>query len=253
MTVNLQTALVTGASRGIGKAICIELLQSGYSVIGLSRNIQSTDSLLNEIAKVNQVSYLAIQADVSDIQAYQRVYDFVQKEFGTLNLLVHNAGVAPLERTDVLEMSLESYSRVMQINLLGPIFLTQKLFPLMEQVESGSIVYVTSISAEVASINRGEYCISKAGLSMFAKLMAERLAKTKINVFEIRPGVIETDMTKPVLDKYNKMIDEGLVPIGRIGQPEDIARALKALVSGDFSYTNGMCVEISGGMQIRTL
>jgi len=253
MTVLPKTALVTGASRGIGKAICKELLQAGYSVVGLSRNIQTSDAGLNKIAKDNQVYYSGIQADVSKSKDYDKVFDLIQKEFGVLNLLVHNAGVAPLERKDVLEMSMESYNRVMQINLSGPIFLTQKLFPLMEQAQSGSIVYVTSISADVASVNRAEYCISKAGLSMFAKVMAERLAKTNINVYEIRPGIIETDMTKPVLEKYNKLINEGLVPKGRIGQTVDIARALRALVSGDFDYANGLCVEISGGMQIRTL
>ncbi len=141
----------------------------------------------------------------------------------------------------------------MQINLSGPIFMTQKLFPLMEKSDSGSIVLVSSISAEVASVNRAEYCISKAGLSMFAKILADRLAKTNINVFEVRPGIIETDMTKPVLEKYKKLIDDGLVPIGRIGQPDDVAKAIRALVSGDFDYTNGLCVEISGGMQIRSL
>ncbi|MEA1878943.1 MAG: 3-ketoacyl-ACP reductase [Bacteroidota bacterium] len=253
MTVKPKTALVTGASRGIGKAICIELLNSGYSVVGLSRSINTVDADLNRIAKENQVFYSGIRADVSKTQDYDKVYDFIKKEFGMLNLLVHNAGVAQMERKDVLEMSVDSYNRVMQINLFGPVFLTQKLFPLMKQLESGSIVFVSSISADVASINRAEYCISKAGLSMFAKVMAERLAKTKINVFEIRPGIIETDMTKPVLNKYNKLINDGLVPKGRIGQPEDIALALRALVSGDFAYTNGLCLEISGGMQIRSL
>lgn len=253
MTVLPKIALVTGASRGIGKAICKELLHSGYSVIGLSRSINTTDVDLNRIAKENQVSYSGIRADVSNTQDYEKVFEFIRKEFGMLNLLVHNAGVAPLERKDVLEMSVDSYNRVMQINLFGPVFLTQKLFPLMELAESGSIVFISSISADVASINRAEYCISKAGLSMFAKVMAERLARTKLIVFEIRPGIIETDMTKPVLNKYNKLIEEGLVPKGRIGQPEDIALALRALVSGDFAYTNGLCVEISGGMQIRSL
>ena len=253
MTPLPKTALVTGASRGIGKAICKELLQKGYSVIGLSRSIKATDTELNGIAKEKKVYYSGISADVSNIDDYEKIFDFVKREFGELNLMVHNAGVAPLERKDVLEMTLESYNRVMQINLFGPIFLTQKLFPLMEQVQSGSIVFVSSISAELASTNRAEYCISKAGLSMFAKVMAARLAKSDINVFEVRPGIIETDMTKPVLNKYNRLINEGLVPKGRIGQPEDVARALRALVSGDFDYANGICVEISGGMQIRSL
>jgi len=253
MTSLPKTALVTGASRGIGKAICKELLQSGYSVIGLSRSIQAIDTELNGIAKDKKVYYSGISADVSNIDDYEKIFDFVKREFGELNLMIHNAGVAPLERKDVLDMTLESYNRVMQINLFGPIFLTQKLFPLMEQVLSGSIVFVSSISAELASTNRAEYCISKAGLSMFAKVMAARLAKSDINVFEVRPGIIETDMTKPVLTKYNRLISEGLVPEGRMGQPEDVARALRALVSGDFDYANGICVEISGGMQIRSL
>lgn len=253
MSNSLKTALVTGASRGIGKAICKELLQAGYTVIGLSRNISLRDAVLDDIAKENYVQYSGVKADVSNADDYNKVYDIVKEKFGILNLLVHNAGVAPLERKDVMEMSVESYNRLMQINLSGPIFMTQKLFPLMENTDSGSIVLVSSISAEVASVNRAEYCISKAGLSMFAKILADRLAKTNINVFEVRPGIIETDMTKPVLGKYNKMIDDGLVPRGRIGQPDDVAKSIRALVSGDFDYTNGLCVEISGGMQIRSL
>lgn len=248
-----KTALVTGASRGIGRAICEELLRSEYSVIGLSRNIKQSDPEFNAIAVENGVKFLSIKADISAFEDFDKVVKFTKENFSSLNLLVHNAGVAPLERKDVLEMDFQSYERVMQINLTGPIFLTQKLFPLMEKQVASSIVYVSSISADVASTNRAEYCISKAGLSMFAKVMADRLAKTNISVFEIRPGIIETDMTKPVLGKYKEMINNGLVPKGRIGLPEDVAKALRALVSGDFEYSNGLCIELSGGMQIRNL
>ncbi len=253
MITKNKTALVTGASQGIGKAICLELLKAGYSVIGLSRNIEKSVPELSQFAAKAQVHYSGIQADMADMKSYQRVFEYVKKTFGSLNLLVHNAGVAPEERRDVLEMTLESYNRVMQINLTGPVFLTQKLFPLFAEGDKGSIVIVSSISAEVASTNRAEYCISKAGLSMFSKILAVRFEKTNIGVFEIRPGIIETEMTKPNLEKYTNLINNGLVPQGRIGQPEDVAKALRALVSGDFDYSNGFCLEISGGMQIRTL
>ena len=140
-----KTALVTGASRGIGKAICKELLQSGYSVIGLSRNIRNNDPHLNKIAHSKSVRYEVIQADVSESQEYDKIFEFIKSEFGKLNLLVHNAGVAPEERKDVLEMTLESYTKVMQVNLGGPIFLTQKLFPLLEHEKNGSVVFISSI------------------------------------------------------------------------------------------------------------
>lgn len=248
-----RLAVVTGASRGIGRAIAKELLRNAYSVIGVSRNGLEADPELVQLALEKQVDYYGFQADITKKSDHQKLKEYVAAQSKALNLLVHNAGIAPKERKDVIQMSRASYDQVMETNLHGPVFLTQTLLPLMDLNVPGSIVFVTSISAVVASLNRAEYCISKAGLSMFSRLMAQRLAQTAISVYEIRPGIIETDMTLPVLEKYQTMIQSGLVPKGRMGQPEDVAKVVRALVSGDFAYASGSCIEVSGGMQIRSL
>ncbi|MBT3242520.1 MAG: 3-ketoacyl-ACP reductase [Bacteroidetes bacterium] len=253
MNQERKTALVTGASRGIGRSIAKELLSAGYSVIGVSRNIDQDDKVMNDLARINDVSYSCLRADIGDQDDQIKIRDFVDNECDWLNVVIHNAGVAPKVRNDVLEMTRESYTRVMNINLAGPVFLTQLLYPSMVKADTGSIIFITSVSAITSSINRAEYCMSKAALSMFSQVMADRLADSSIRVFEVRPGVIETDMTKPVMEKYSKLISEGLIPQARIGQPEDIAGAVRSLLSGDFNYANGMVVEISGGMQIRSL
>ena len=247
-----KTALVTGASRGIGRAISLKLLANGYHLIGVSRHIDQHDEGLCEAAEKARVTFTALCADVAQRTDHDKIFDTVNDTFGCLNVFVQNSGVAPLVRTDILAMTEESYDRVMAINLKGPVFLTQKLFPLFGAADLARLIYITSISAHMASINRGEYCLSKAGLSMFAQLMATRTSGTGVKVFEIKPGIIETDMTKPVMEKYQAMIADGLIPEGRMGQSEDIAKVVISLVKGDFDYAHGSVLEISGGMQIQT-
>ncbi|MCD6347969.1 MAG: 3-ketoacyl-ACP reductase [Bacteroidales bacterium] len=253
MEVFRKYALVTGSSRGIGRSTAIELMSAGYCVIGISRNIDLNDKELIDLAGKHDVSYDCLRADVSIHDDQLRISDFVKEKSDYLNVLVHNAGVAPLERKDVLEMSRESFDRVMGINLGAPVFLTQLLYPLLSKASSAQLIFVSSISAVTASVNRAEYCMSKAALSMFSQVMADRLAQSSIRVYEVRPGIIETDMTKPVLDDYKTQIANGLVPQNRMGQPKDIAAVIRSLVSGDFDYANGLVLEVSGGMQVRSL
>ena len=247
-----RTVLITGASRGIGAEMCRRFVNEGFNIIGVSRSMEFSNDLI-VLAKNKGLRLLGIKEDISNSEGHQRIYDQVKETFGTIDVLINNAGVAPEKRTDVLEMSMDSYERVMKINLFGPVFLTQKLYPLLKQEEPSSIIFITSISAEVASVDRAEYCLSKSALSMFSKLMAIRLASESIGVYEIRPGVIDTDMIKPVKEKYDTLVENGFFPMGRLGQPEDIAKAALLLAKGDLGYAQGAIIEISGGMQIRSL
>ena len=185
--------------------------------------------------------------------------DAVRDRFGRIDLLVNNAGVAPTQRADLLDATEESFSRLIDVNLRGPYFLTQAvarwIIELKQQraIERGRIAFVTSVSAYAASVNRGDYCISKAGLSMAAQLWAARLAEFDIPVIEIRPGIIATDMTSGVKEKYDKLIAEGLLPQQRWGTPEYVARAVSAFARGDLDYSTGVAIDVSGGFQIRRL
>lgn len=252
MTKVRKTAVVTGASRGIGLATCEELIQNGYSVLGVSRKM-AFDGKIKKMAEFHQQELYEISADISKPDDQDRIREYTKSIFGKLDLLVNNAGVAPLIREDVLNMSYESYERVMQINLFGPVFLTNKLHSLLKAGDRPAIVFVTSISASTASVNRAEYCISKSGLSMYAQVLAKRLASENISVFEIRPGVIDTDMIQSVRQTYLEMAESETIPQHRLGKPEDVAVVVRALVSGDFNYAQGLIVEVSGGMQIRSL
>ena len=240
-------ALVTGASRGIGRAVAIELART-HRVIGTYRgNLAAAESLRDSCgAEIFQMD-VASKADRADLMA------FVRKEYGRLDLLVNNAGMAPRERNDILEASEESFEEVLSTNLQGPYFLTQDAARLMMPSRSGRIVFVTSISSYTASTNRGEYCISKAGLSMAAQLYASRLAAEGIGVFEVRPGIIETDMVAPVLEKYQRLAEEGLLPQGRLGKPEDIALVVRAIADGSLDYSAGQVIDVDGGFHLRTL
>jgi NAD(P)-dependent dehydrogenase (short-subunit alcohol dehydrogenase family) len=250
----MKVAIVTGASRGIGFAISESLAKDGYQVVGISRNIEPTSPFA-----------LTIQADVSDLESHAGILNQVARKFGRIDLLVNNAGVAPLKRMDMLVADSESFDRLMNINLRGPFFFTQMVANYMIDQEERetlqgssvllrkSIVFITSVSAVSSSPERAEYCISKAGLSMAAQVYADRLAATGIAVYEIRPGVIFTDMTAGVKEKYDKKIADGLIPQGRWGQPEDIAKAVTALAAGDIPYATGAIIELSGGMNIRHL
>ncbi len=249
-----KTVVVTGASRGIGRAISLKLASEGYIVIAAARADESKAA--DYIAELKALSpeSVYIPTDISVKADRVRLIDTAYERFGKLDILVNNAGVAPLERKDLLEMTEESMDRLLDINLKGTFFLTQYAAQRMVADKSGDmIINVTSMSAYTASINRGEYCISKAGLAMVTDLFAVRLAEYGINVYEIRPGIIRTDMTAGVSKKYEDLIAGGLLPIERMGDPEDIAKAVAALASGALPYSTGEVLNIDGGFHLRRL
>lgn len=257
-------ALITGASRGIGRAIAIALAADGYDIAGMARAPRDAAQPrpLDEVgARVAERGrrWLPIEADVSDLDGHPGVMALVDATFGRLDVFVSNAGVAPERRMDVLETTPESYDRVMGTNLRGAFFLAQRAARYMLQgrrAEAGRrprIVFIGSVSAEVSSPSRAEYCMSKAGLGMAARILADRLAGDGIPVFEVRPGIIRTDMTAPVRERYDAAIADGLVPQRRWGEPEDVARAVLALARGDFDYSTGLVVDVGGGLTIPRL
>jgi NAD(P)-dependent dehydrogenase (short-subunit alcohol dehydrogenase family) len=255
-------ALITGSSRGIGRGIAITLAKAGTH--DLVVNYAGNEAAANECralcleAGAGRIRVEICQGDISLAADRARLLEFVKSTFGRLDLLVNNAGVAPNVRADLLDAGEESFDRLISINLKGPYFLTQaaarwmiECGPLRET--SRSIVNVTSISAYTASVNRGDYCVAKAGLSMMTKLFAVRLAGHGIGVYEIRPGVIETDMTGAVKEKYDKLFADGLTPINRWGRPDDIGRAVVAVASGAFPYSTGEVINVDGGFHLRVL
>ncbi len=259
-------AIVTGASRGIGKAIAVELASLGYNLV--VNHFDSTpqgepdESFARQAQKeIENVGAQCevLRGDVSSAEDRTRLVDFTKSKFGRADLLVNNAGVAPLKRSDILEATEESFDRVMAINLKGPYFLTQSVANWMIQQKTQypdrtfRIVNIGSASAYTSSPNRGEYCVSKAGLSMMTKLYADRLAEYGINVFEIRPGIISTDMTTVVKDKYDKLIAEGVTPIKRWGQPEDVAKAVGAIAQGRLDFSTGEVINVDGGFHLKRL
>ncbi len=255
--------LVTGSSRGLGRGVALQLAGSGYSVaINYAGNKTAADEAVALCVAARQhdkQQFHAIQADVANADDRQRLLAEVLDHFGRLDCLVNNAGVAPNTRDDIVDMGEESYDRVVGINLKGPHFVTQTVarYWLQEKPEpvlscGFCIIFVTSVSANTASPNRGEYCISKAGLSMSAQLWAVRLAAEGIPVYELRPGIMASDMTNKVKDKYDDPIAEGvLVPQRRWGTAEDVGRAVTSLVDGDFPFSTGTIIDIDGGLQIR--
>jgi NAD(P)-dependent dehydrogenase (short-subunit alcohol dehydrogenase family) len=252
-------ALVTGGSRGIGRGICLALAKEGYTVlINYNTNNAAAEQTRELIEKANGRAETC-QADVSVNEDRDLILAFCMENLGRLDLLVNNAGIAPPVRADVLETSQESYDKVLDVNLKGPFFMTQAAANLMLQqidkeiIPYGVIVNVSSISAYTASISRGEYCISKAGMSMMTALFADRLAEEKIKVYEVRPGVIETDMTGPVKAKYDKLIKEGLTPIKRWGRPDDVGKAVAMLARGDLPFSTGESINVDGGFHLRRL
>lgn len=252
-------ALVTGGSRGIGLAISQKLAESGYRIAfnGMREEKQVKD-VLDQLKSTGQEA-IYCRGDISKSSDRESILQKVRSHFGRLNVLVNNAGVAPKERMDPLEASEESYERVMRINLQGPYFLTQAAARWMvEQKQqddnfSGSVITIGSISATVVSPNRGEYCISKAGLAMHNKIWAVRLAEFDIPVFEVRPGIILTDMTSGVKKKYDRLIGEGVTVQPRWGYPEDVGKAVQSLVQGDFLYSTGEVIMVDGGLSIQRL
>ncbi len=254
-----KTALVTGGSRGIGLGIAKALISKGYEVaINGVRDESAVQELLGELGSSGgKVIY--VQGNIGDASDRHRMVAELKDKFGHLNVLVNNAGVAPRERKDVLDIAEDDFDYLLNINLRGTFFLTQEIVNWMidqkgsTNEEDFCVVNITSVSAEVASINRGEYCISKAGLSMMSKLLAVRLGDEGIPVFEVRPGVIETDMTAGVKEKYDQKIKEGLLVEPRLGQPKDIGKIVAALASGDIPYSTGQILTPDGGLMIQRL
>lgn len=256
--------MVTGASRGIGRGIALCLAEAGYDIAACATAADPGNRAkgLYEVAdRVEELGrrFLPITGDLGDLEAHARMIAAAAEGLGGIDVLVNNAGVAPLERRDLLDAAPESFDRVMGINLRGPLFFTQAVARAMiAQRASGwrnpaAIVFITSISANTPSPSRTEYCISKAGLSMAAASFAVRLAEHGINVYEIRPGIIATDMTSGVQEKYDRLIAEGLLLQRRWGAPEDIGRAVAAVTSGAFDYATGAVIEVGGGFGIKHL
>ena len=253
-----KTALVTGASRGIGLAIARQLGLDGFNVVMVATGPRERNTSAVKTLEDDGTSVAYVQADISSSEDRLRIVGEAVKYFGRIDVLVNNAGVAPLERADLLDMTEESFDRVVGINTKGNMFLTQAVAKQMLKQESagqrrGVIVNISSCSSVVSSTNRGEYCVSKAGISMLTVLYADRLAREGILVHEVRPGVIDTDMTGKVHEKYDRLIEQGEFPIARWGKPEDVANAVSALVSDKFLYTTGNYIDVDGGFHIRRL
>lgn len=253
-----KVALITGASRGIGFAIARRLGLDGFrlALVATSDKERNKDNL--DILTSDKSEWIYIQADISSSADREKIVEETLKSYGRIDVLVNNAGVAPKNRADLLDMSEESFDRVLSINTKGNMFLTQKVAKAMiaqEQLfkKRGTIINISSCSAEVSSISRGEYCVSKAGVSMLTLLYADRLAKEGILVHEIRPGVIATDMTNVVTAKYDKLIADGVFPIARWGEPEDIANAVSAFADDHFLFTTGNYIDVDGGFHIKRL
>jgi 3-oxoacyl-[acyl-carrier protein] reductase len=254
-----KVALVTGGSRGIGLGIAHRLAAAGFNLaVNGRRDEADVSESLNEL-RHSDAEVLYCQADVADADNRQRMVEEIRTQFGRLDVLVNNAGVAPEERADLLDATEESFDRLVSINLKGPYFLTQLVARWMvEQKRSddafaGVIVNVSSVSATLASTNRGDYCISKAGIAMATALWAARLAEFGIQVYEVRPGVIATDMTSTVSEKYDKLFAEGLALEPRWGTPDDVGRAVAVLACGELSYATGNVILVDGGLTLPRL
>ncbi|MBI3948555.1 MAG: 3-ketoacyl-ACP reductase [Armatimonadetes bacterium] len=252
-------ALVTGASRGIGRGIAFALAREGYDIlVNYVSRADAAEAVRAEIAALGRRAE-TFRAGIGDGADRQALVNFTLEAFGRIDLLVNNAGIPVRQRGDLLEATEESYDEVMGTNLKGPYFLTRRVANEMIRLKrdgvipAARIVFVTSISAYTASTSRGEYCLSKAGLSMAVALYADRLAEFDIPVFEVRPGIIATDMTAPVKGKYDALIAEGLLPQRRWGTPEDVGKAVAALARGSLDYSTGQVIEVGGGFGIRRL
>jgi len=258
MTSN-RVALITGASRGIGKAIALALAESGLDVVINFASQQEAAAQVQKEALRLGVRAELLQADISQTADHVRAMESLNEKFGRLDVLVNNAGVAPKVREDMLIASEESFDRLMNTNLRGPYFLTQRLSRWMVELRkevpnySPAIVNISSVSAYTSSPNRADYCLTKAGIAMMTQLYAHRLAEFGIAVFEIRPGIIETDMTAGVKEKYDRLIADGLTPIPRWGKPEDVAKAVAAIVQGSFPFSTGEVFNVDGGFHMRRL
>jgi NAD(P)-dependent dehydrogenase (short-subunit alcohol dehydrogenase family) len=259
MAARRRTALVTGGTRGIGLGVARALAKDGWdlALCGV-RGDAEVSTVLSGLKDLGaSVDYT--KADISLPDDRARLVETVRHRCGAVNALVNNAGRAPRVRADILEATEESFEDLLRVNLQGPYFLTQAIA--RDQIAlrgddpsfAASIVFITSVSAELASTNRGEYCVSKAGLSMAARLFAARLASEGIAVYEVRPGVIDTDMTSGVREMYDRRIADGLVPAGRWGHPDDVGRVVAALVGGGLAYATGSVIHVDGGLSLPRL
>ena len=254
-----QVAIVTGASRGIGRGIAEALGAQGWTVV---INYRGNAAAAQESAAAVQTAggrALIVQADIGVAADRDRLVQQTLEQCGRIDLLVNNAGMAPRQRMDLLQTTEASYDEVMGVNLKGPFFLTQRVaHAMIEQIQHGTIVApkiinIGSMSAYTASVNRGEYCISKAGMGMMTALFADRLAEFGILVYEVRPGVINTDMTSVVKVRYDALIGEGLTPVKRWGEPDDVARAVLAIAQGYLPFSTGEVINVDGGFHLRRL
>jgi NAD(P)-dependent dehydrogenase (short-subunit alcohol dehydrogenase family) len=256
---NEKVALITGGSRGIGLGIAMELASAGFNLaINGRRDVAEVVPVLDALKSAGARA-IYLQADVADLADHAKMLGEIRDHFGRLDVLVNNAGVAPMVRADILDATPESFDRLISINLRGPYFLTQAAARWMiEQRQAdagfhGCIVNVSSVSATAVSVNRGDYCISKAGVAMATQLWAARLAEFGIDAYEVRPGIIATDMTAGVKEKYDALIAGGLTVEKRWGTPTDVGRAVAALVRGHIPYATGQVLKIDGGMTIQRL
>jgi 3-oxoacyl-[acyl-carrier protein] reductase len=254
-----RSALVTGGSRGIGRAIALELAKLGFAVgVNYAHQAKAADDVVAQIAASGGRA-VAIKASVAEAADRQKLVAEMLDYFGQLDVLVNNAGITSPGRRDLLEATEESWDEVFAINLKGPFFLSQLAANAMiegirgSKLSGGKIINISSISAYAVSTNRADYCLTKAAQGMLTALFADRLAEFNIGVFEICPGVIATDMTGPVEEKYDRLIAEGLTPIRRWGQPQDVARAVAAVVSDYFPFTTGQRIDVDGGFHLRRL
>jgi len=257
----MAVALITGASRGIGRGIALELASLGFDLaLNYRSNHAAAEGTRADCLARGVKRVVLVAADVSRTEDRDRLLGTVRAEFGRLDLLVNNAGIAPRVRADILEATEESFDELIGTNVKGPYFLTRAAARWMieQRAKLGEeyrpkIVTISSVSAYTASVNRGDYCISKAALSMVTALFAARLAEHGIGVFEIRPGIVATDMTSGVRDKYDQLLERGLTPIRRWGQPEDVAKAVGAIATGAFPFSTGEVINVDGGFHLRTL
>jgi len=254
-----KIALITGGTRGIGLGIAVELAKAGFDLaINGKRDEAMVKPVLDELGNFG-VDVAYFQGDVSNKEDRRQMVEAILNRFGKINVLVNNAGIAPLERKDILEATEESFEMVLNINLQGPYFLTQMVANLMIKSrhqladEFFCIINISSVSATIASVNRGEYCISKAGIAMATKLWAARLGEFDIPVYEIQPGVIQTDMTAGVQQKYDQLFANGLAIQKRWGIPSDVGKVAAAMANGSLPYSTGQVVLVDGGMTIQRL
>lgn len=251
----MPVAIITGGTRGIGLGIAKALAAAKFDLV--VNGVRREEEVIHELRSLRDlgmgVTY--VQGDISSESDRSKIYDHALKSYGAVDVLINNAGVAPAVRNDILDLDESDYDRVMDVNLKGALFLTILIAKKMMETPSNHhcIIFISSVSAEMVSLNRAAYCISKAGVSMLAKLMAVRLAARGIPVYEIRPGIIETDMTAAVHEKYDKLIEDGVIPEQRWGKPDDVGRVVCALAKGDLPYSTGTVFRVDGGLTISRL